>query len=501
MKPWVSTFQRLRWKLTLRLMLVTVGALVVVVLVLGALLFSRVLLPLEILNTSLTPTAWVQILRNDAPDLIRSLLSQDPVDTELIYTIMKEGELQVTFSDLLRVGDIEVQLRTVGQSNSLLLDNNGTLLGTSNPEFVPQEAVGQPLDPAILPGLEDSLEAALQGELDADRLFVTIEPNEKFYAAVPIHDEAGQEVVGVIIAYIENLPTENDFVSNMLALLGRSALILVLSAALVGLLFGFLTAKGMVDRLKRASEVTDAWSQGDFSEFIEDPVQDEIGQLGERLNRMALQLKDLLRRREEIAVVEERNRLARDLHDSAKQQALAASFQIGTSLTLYDRDPKTARSHMEEAERLVDGVRQELTDLIMELRPQDIEDKTIDEILSDYILDWTQQHEFEIELDLQEDLQMSISTKQTLLRILQESLANIARHSQGTKVAISLAVDGADKILVVKDDGVGFEPEKVTRGVGLHSMHERAESLGGKMQVKSKSGRGTTVEVRVPKES
>lgn len=156
---------------------------------------------------------------------------------------------------------------------------------------------------------------------------------------------------------------------------------------------------------------------------------------------------------------------------------------------------------MEEAERLVDGVRQELTDLIMELRPQDIEDKTIDEILSDYILDWTQQHEFEIELDLQEDLQMSISTKQTLLRILQESLANIARHSQGTKVAISLAVDGADKILVVKDDGVGFEPEKVTRGVGLHSMHERAESLGGKMQVKSKSGRGTTVEVRVPKES
>lgn len=498
MGTWVSSFQRLRWKLTLRSTLVTVGALLVVVLVLGALLFSRVLLPLEILNTSFTPTNWVQIIRNDSPDLIRAILAQDPVDTALIETIMQEGELQVTFSDLLRVGDIELQLRTVGQSSSLLLDHKGILLGTSNPDLVPQEAVGNPLDPSILPGLEGPLEAALQGELNADRLFVTIEPNEEFYLAVPIHDESVQEVVGVVIIYIDNLPTENDFVSNMLALMGRSALILLVSAALVGLIFGFVTAKGMVDRLLHASEVTDAWSQGNFSTFIEDPGRDEIGQLGERLNRMAMQLKELLKRREEVAVVEERNRLARDLHDSAKQQALAASFQIGTALTLYDRDPQKARDHLEEAERLVDGVREELTGLIMELRPQDFEEKSINLILSDYLLDWSQQHGYEVEQDLQKDIQVSIGGKQTLLRILQEALANIARHSQGDQVKISLGNVGDDTVLKIMDNGVGFEPDKVARGVGLRSMQERAETLGGTVEVTSIIGEGTTLKVSVP---
>ena len=113
----------------------------------------------------------------------------------------------------------------------------------------------------------------------------------------------------------------------------------------------------MVSRLERVSQVTDAWSQGDFSEFIMDPVGDEISQLAVRLNQMAEQLQQFLKRSQEIAVSEERNRLARDLHDSAKQEALAASFHLGTALTLFERDPKSAKSHLVEADNLVDSVR------------------------------------------------------------------------------------------------------------------------------------------------
>ncbi len=494
-----TTFQRLRWKLTLRSMIVTVSALLVVVLILGALLLSRVLLPLDILDAELSPTNWIQIIRNDVPYLFEYVLSQEPIDTELISKLLQEGELQITLSELLRVGDIELELKTVGRGTTVLLDSDGILLGASNTILVSQEDVGHPLDPDILPGLEGPLEVALRGELDADRLFVTLKPEEEFYFAVPLVDESGQEVLGVAVIYIEHIPTETDYISNTLAVMGRSALLLLIVASVVGLLFGYITAKGIVDRLQHASEVTDAWSQGDFSTFIEDPSQDEIGQLGGRLNRMAIQLKDLLKRREEVAVIEERNRLARDLHDSAKQQALAASFQIGTALTLYDRDPGTAKSHLEEAERLIDSVRQELTDLIMELRPQDLEDKPIEEILSETLLDWSQQHEFEVDQDLMTDLSSSIFAKQALLRILQESLANIARHSQATRVEISLGVEGDDILLVVKDNGVGFEADKPKGGVGLHSMNERAESLGGTLQVTSGPGKGTTLEVRVPK--
>jgi len=302
----------------------------------------------------------------------------------------------------------------------------------------------------------------------------------------------------VAVIYVENLPTENDVISNTLALLGRSALILLVAAGLVGLYFGYLTAKGMVKRLQHASEVTDAWSQGDFSEFIDDPVPDEIGDLGQRLNRMALQLKNLLKRREEIAVLEERNRLARDLHDSAKQQALAASFQIGTALTLFDRDSTNARGHLEEAERLVDSVREELTDLITELRPQDLEGKTISQILSEYAVDWSHQHEIELEQDLRADPSLSIGCKQTLLRILQEALANIARHSAATQVSISLQAQGGEVTLMIGDNGRGFAPGEVTHGVGLHSMRERAQSLGGSLNLDSTPGEGTSITVRIP---
>jgi NarL family two-component system sensor histidine kinase LiaS len=253
----------------------------------------------------------------------------------------------------------------------------------------------------------------------------------------------------------------------------------------------------MVRRLQHVSVVADAWSQGDFSEFIEDPVGDEISHLGQKLNQMASQLKDLLKRRQEMAVSEERNRLARDLHDSAKQQALAASFQIGTALTLFESDAQTAKSHLDEADRLVDSVRKELTDLIHELRPQAMNGKDIAETINDYAIEWAHQSGIEVHVDVQEPVGLSLEVKQALFRILQESLANIARHSSAEFVDIMLRVD-EDIQLVVKDDGQGFDTQLEHDGMGLQSMRERAESLTGSFTVESMPGEGTRVSVTFP---
>ena len=122
--------------------------------------------------------------------------------------------------------------------------------------------------------------------------------------------------------------------------------------------------------------------------FINDSTGDEVSKLAHRLDNMAEQLQSLLRRRQEMAVSEERNRLARDLHDSAKQQALAASFELGTALTLFDQDRQGAKKHLVEADNLVD-LRQELTNLVHELRPQSMEGQEFSEILKDYALDWS----------------------------------------------------------------------------------------------------------------
>jgi signal transduction histidine kinase len=212
---------------------------------------------------------------------------------------------------------------------------------------------------------------------------------------------------------------------------------------------------------------------------------------------LAIENARLYEQAQQIAALEERNRIARELHDSVKQQALAASFQIGTALTLYDRDMQTAKSHLQEADRLVDLVRKELTDLIHELRLQTVDRKGIAEILKDYAVEWTHQSGIEINIDVQEPTWLSTDLKQALLRIFQESLANVARHSSAECVDVVLCVDKGIH-LIVKDDGQGFDGQIDHGGMGLQSMKERTEALDGAFSVESEPGKGTRIKVTFP---
>jgi NarL family two-component system sensor histidine kinase LiaS len=285
-----------------------------------------------------------------------------------------------------------------------------------------------------------------------------------------------------------------------LALLGRSVLILLLGAGLVGAIFGAITASGMVSRLDRVSQVTDAWSRGDFSEFIQDSAGDEISQLAERLNHMAEQLQQFLKRSQEMAVSEERNRLARDLHDSAKQEALAASFHLGTALTLFEGDPESAKNHLVEADHLVDSVRGELTDLIHELRPQSMNGKSFDETVNEYIIEWAHQTGIEANFKVDGFIDLPLETKQAIFRIMQEALANVTRHSSAGKVDVMMGFRDNDIEFCIKDDGVGFDVGQQHDGMGLDSMRERVESLRGDFSIRSEIGRGTEVYVIIPVE-
>ena len=490
--------RRLQWKLTLSYTAVTVSSLLVVVLILGYLLFSSVLVPLDILNTILSPKAWIQIASSNAPPIWRYVLTQKPIDTRLLSMMLQEGDLQITHLDLFRIGDLQLRLRTAGQGSVILIDPDGILLATSNPEFVSEDVVGQPLDVGLLPGLEEPLKTALRGEVDPERLFVTIEPNESFYFAIPYLDEAGEDVLGVGIIYFESLPTENDIPEYMLTLLTRSILILLLAAGLIGAIFGALTARGMVKRLRRVSDVTDAWSQGDFSEFIEDSAGDEISQLAVRLNHMAEQLRNYLKRSQEMAVSEERNRLARDLHDSAKQEALAASFHLGTALTLFDLDPEEAKNHLVEADNLVDSVRGELTDLIHELRPPSMDGAHFDETVNEYVIEWAHQSGITATLHVEGFVDLPLELKQAIYRIMQEALANVARHSFAGNVEVGLKFQVNSVQFSIIDDGSGFDTLHQFDGMGLDSMRERAESLDGDIRIDSEAGKGTRVFVTFP---
>jgi two-component system, NarL family, sensor histidine kinase LiaS len=107
-----------------------------------------------------------------------------------------------------------------------------------------------------------------------------------------------------------------------------SLLALAVNAGIVGTIFGFMTTRGFTGRFKRLSSVVDNWGQGIFSTFVKDSSGDEVGQLSRHLDEMAEQLQNLLQTRQKLAILEERNRLARDLHDSVKQQVFAVSMQV-----------------------------------------------------------------------------------------------------------------------------------------------------------------------------
>jgi NarL family two-component system sensor histidine kinase LiaS len=199
-----------------------------------------------------------------------------------------------------------------------------------------------------------------------------------------------------------------------------------------------------------------------------------------------------------MAVSEERNRLARDLHDSAKQQALAASLELGAALTLYERDPGGAKEHLLEAGALVDSVRKELTSLVDELRPQSSDGPDFTETLREQAVEWSHRTGIELNLEVEGAGELSSEARETLFRIAQEALANVARHSSASCADVILEYGTGAVTLIVKDDGCGFEPSAQHGGLGLHSMRERAEALGGSFAIESAPGRGARIEVTLP---
>src|SRR5207244_3568897 len=190
-----------------------------------------------------------------------------------------------------------------------------------------------------------------------------------------------------------------------------------------------------------------------------------------QLNRMAEQLQNLLEARQKLATLEERNRLARDLHDSVKQQIFAVSMQIGATKVLLKRDVAAAEGRLNEAEKLVRQAQQELTSLIRELRPVALEGKGLEAALRELATSWTQQTDIVANLRAEDIQTLSLTVEEALFRVAQEALANVARHSKATLVQMILTTTDETGTLSVVDNGQGFDTtHQGHMGVGLLSM-------------------------------
>lgn len=305
------------------------------------------------------------------------------------------------------------------------------------------------------------------------------------------------EVLRYILFLLVPLPPVPWYV-----LLGVDIFLLV-AVPLIGGLFGIISTRRLIQRIRGLVAAVTRFADGDYTQRVQVSRRDEVGQLEEQFNRMAQQLVESIAQRqglaEQNARLAERARLARDLHDSVKQQVFAVSMQLGAGLALLEQKPEVARGHLVEAENLAYHAQQELALLIQELRPLALQGRELAAALREYIATWSRQSGIGADLRVADVGILPLPVEESLWRVAQEALSNVARHSHATSVRVSLACEHGKVTLAIMDNGQGFDTSAGHHsGVGLHSMQERMELLGGTVTVQSKPEEGTHILVECP---
>ncbi|MGH3140366.1 MAG: GAF domain-containing sensor histidine kinase [Gaiellales bacterium] len=206
-------------------------------------------------------------------------------------------------------------------------------------------------------------------------------------------------------------------------------------------------------------------------------------------------------RSRELSVVEERNRLARELHDSVNQTLWGAVLTAEAATELMASDPAGAAVEVGRVRDLAGSALEQLRSLVFELRPAEVATDGLAGALQKHVDVLRQVHDAAIRYTPPPEPVLRAGAKRQVLRIAQEALANAVRHAGAAAVDVRLS-DHDDVIeLEVADDGIGFDPDaKALRGrhLGLTSMAERAALLDAELDVRSQLGSGTTVSLRVP---
>jgi signal transduction histidine kinase len=224
-------------------------------------------------------------------------------------------------------------------------------------------------------------------------------------------------------------------------------------------------------RLERMAQAAEAWGGGDFHPRVGDSGADEIGRLGRRLDLMAGELEGLVALRARLAGLDERERLGRELHDTVKQKAFALQLQLAA----LARTPDQA-GPLEEARRIASEIQRELASLIeVEQLAADTSPGAFPFQLAAQAETWGRRGGFQVQTSLAAAEAVPLSQRPILVRILDEALANVMRHSGAKLARVELRRRGTGFELVVRDDGRG--PGEASSGMGLANMRHRASAL------------------------
>jgi PAS domain S-box-containing protein len=198
---------------------------------------------------------------------------------------------------------------------------------------------------------------------------------------------------------------------------------------------------------------------------------------------------------QETAAAAERDRLARDLHDSVTQTLFSVNLIAGVLPRLWERNPAEARPRLEELRRLARGALAEMRTLLLELRPAALLEMPLADLLQQLAEATAGRSQLPVAVRAEGQGKLPPDVQIALYRIAQETLNNAAKHSAATQCTVTMRWDANSASLAIADNGRGFDPRVSETHLGLRIMRERAQTIGAALRVTSERGQGTAVEL------
>ncbi|WP_404454101.1 sensor histidine kinase [Virgibacillus necropolis] len=228
-------------------------------------------------------------------------------------------------------------------------------------------------------------------------------------------------------------------------------------------------------------------------------VQEKFRLQAEHSQRMVTERANEREKSLQEVVIQERNRLARELHDSVSQQLFAASMMMSAINENDGSDEQARKKQLYMVENMIHQSQLEMRALLLHLRPVALKGKSLQEGVEELLLELRQKVPMEIEWKV-EQFTVEKGIEDQLFRILQESVSNTLRHAKATTLDALLIERDDTVILRIVDNGIGFNVEKVrTSSYGIQNMGERANEVGGTCKIISLPNEGTRVEVKIPR--
>jgi NarL family two-component system sensor histidine kinase LiaS len=295
-------------------------------------------------------------------------------------------------------------------------------------------------------------------------------------------------------------------------LIGVGFMLMALVAGM-GAAYGYWHANRVKRRLDPLMDTMLLLEKGNFTRPVPDLGLDEIGRLGDQLNRIMKRWEEqvtslqrlstdnaeLAEKARYSAVVEERQRLARELHDAVSQQLFAISMTATAVGRTLDKDFEKSRRQIHLIEEMAAVAQSEMRALLLHLRPVHLEGKRLSEGLAELLQELRAKVPMEITWDMDDELRLPRGVEDHLFRIVQEAMSNALRHSKASKLEVKLQQRSDGARLTIRDDGVGFDLEaKKHASYGLVSMQERVSEIGGSLNIVTAPEKGTRIDIRVP---